>query len=140
MAADFRRMPPIATGSPQTSLQMLDLPLISRRSPTDLPLISRRSPLQMLVELFNVVGLTVPPAEQPPPADDAASAAAAAAAARRAACPGGWAWQDSWRDCHGRPLSDLDHLTLQLVNAEFARSQSGGNRWRRLFPCEASVR
>ena len=70
----------------------------------------------MLVDLFNLVGISPPP---PPPQTDATAAAAAAAGARRLT------------------TAEAKDAALRHVNAEYRRSQHGG--WRRLLPSKEST-
>ena len=87
----------------------------------------------MLIDLFNVVGLPVPPSpHHAAAASAAASPAVACAAAKAAAVAAGDA-------CRFDGLNQDEIWTTHLVNAEFARSRTAGNGWRRLFPsCRAN--
>ena len=87
---------------------------------TDTPLDLRVKP-QLLVDLFNVVGMPVARLPLPSNAATAVTAAAAASsAAASSAAPIG--------------LTDMDRWTIELVNAEYERA-TRDDRWRRLFPC-----
>jgi hypothetical protein len=103
---------------------------------------------QLLVDTFNVVGLSPPPTRaarrqwaasrmgRPPSAEAALeetrAADAAAAKAKAAEAVGAARGADAAKLAG---LSEMDAWTVLLVDAEYRRSKNDGQRFRRLFPC-----